>query len=83
MISGKFVDGMAILPIEFRVSTDINLAIDFVVDTGFNDYLTLPQQAVIAMNLPLYSTGTVRLANGSTSVISIHIADISWDNQLI
>jgi predicted aspartyl protease len=36
MIVGKFVDNRAILPVRFYLSADTELAIDFVVDTGFN-----------------------------------------------
>jgi clan AA aspartic protease len=54
-----------------------------VVDTGFNSHLTLPQQAVSAMNLPLYSTTAARLADGTEILIPVHIAQINWDNQKI
>ena len=67
MILGKFVD-------------KTELAIDFVVDTGFNDYLTLPPQAVAALNLTLDSIGTMRLADGSISSISIYVAEINWND---
>jgi hypothetical protein len=48
--------------------------IEFVVDTGFNDYLTLPPQAINAMNLPQYSNTSVRLADGTETTLSIHSA---------
>lgn len=53
---------------------------DFVIDTGFNDYLTLPIQAVSAMNLPLYSSIPARLADGSEALLSVHSATIIWDD---
>jgi predicted aspartyl protease len=53
MILGKFVDGRVVLPVNFCLSENMNLTIDFVLDTGFNNHLTLPLQAVTAMNLPL------------------------------
>ena len=49
------------------------------VDTGFNDYLTLPPQAISAMNLPQYSNTSVRLADGTETMLSIHSATIVWD----
>jgi predicted aspartyl protease len=52
MILGKFVDGRVVLPVSFCLGNDTDLMIDCVVDTGFNDYLTLPPQAVAAMGLP-------------------------------
>jgi predicted aspartyl protease len=42
--------------VEFLLSQNTILSIEFVVDTGFNGYLTLPVSAVGAMNLPLFST---------------------------
>jgi predicted aspartyl protease len=42
MILGEFVDGRVVLPVSFCLGNDTDLMIDCVVDTGFNDYLTLP-----------------------------------------
>lgn len=56
MIYGRVINRKAVVPVVFRLPTQPNFSINFVVDTGFNDYLTLPLQAVTAMNLPLYST---------------------------
>ncbi len=54
MIYGKVIDGRAIVPVLFRLPSQPDFSLDFVIDTGFNDHLTLPPQAVSAMNLPLY-----------------------------
>jgi predicted aspartyl protease len=54
MIQGRVQDGRASLPITFRLFNQPDFQIEFVVDTGFNDYLTLPPQAINAMNLPQY-----------------------------
>jgi clan AA aspartic protease len=54
--------------------------LDFVVDTGFNGYLTLPPQAVSAMNLPLHSSIPATLADGSQVLFSVYLATIVWDN---
>ena len=81
MIVGKLVDGRVVLPVNFCITEGIDLAIDCVVDTGFNDYLTLPSQVVAVMNLPLYTTTLARLADGSQQSISIHAARIRWDDR--
>ena len=52
------------------------------IDTGFNGYLTLPSQAVAALNLPLESTIVAKLADGSESEIPIHLAEIRWNDQV-
>jgi clan AA aspartic protease len=79
MIQGRVRDGRASLPITFRLSNQPDFQIEFVVDTGFNDYLTLPPQAISAMNLPQYSNTPVRLADGTETMLSIHSATIIWD----
>ncbi|MFB2833095.1 clan AA aspartic protease [Floridanema evergladense] len=81
MIYGKFINNKAIVPVTFRLPEQPEFSIDFVIDTGFNDHLTLPPQAVSAMNLPLYSTTLARLADGSEALLSIHLATIVWDNS--
>jgi clan AA aspartic protease len=80
MILGKFVHGRVVLPVNFCLSGNTDLTIDCVVDTGFNDYLTLPPQAVEAMNLPFNSTIVARLADGQKYSIPIHSARIRWND---
>jgi clan AA aspartic protease len=80
MIYGKVIDARAIVPVVFRLPSQPDFSLDFVIDTGFNDHLTLPPQAVSAMNLPLYSTTSARLADGREALLSIHLATIVWDN---
>lgn len=81
MILGKVVDDRVISPVNFCLGETTDLTIDFVVDTGFNAYLTLPSQAVAAMKLPMESTVMARLADGSQYNIPIHLAKIRWDGQ--
>ena len=50
-------------------------------DTGFNGYLTLPVNAVAAITLPLFSTITTILADGTHSLIPTHVATIDWHSQ--
>ncbi len=69
MITGKFIDKKIILPVKFLLSADTILSIKFVVDTGFNGYLTLPVGAVGALNLPLFSTTITILADGTHAEI--------------
>ena len=81
MIHGKFIDRKIILPVKFLLSAETVFSIEFVLDTGFNGYLTLPVNAVAAMNLPLFSTTTTILADGNHSLIPTHIATIDWHSQ--
>ncbi len=78
MITGKFIDNKIVLPVKFLLSIDTILSVEFVVDTGFNGYLTLPVSAVGAMSLPLFSTTITILADGTHAEIPTHIATIDW-----
>lgn len=82
MILGAFVDGRVTLPVIFCLSDEVNLSVDFVVDTGFNDFLTLPLAAVTAMNMDFYSTTRIRLADGRDALIPVYLAQINWDGQV-
>ncbi|WP_242055569.1 MULTISPECIES: clan AA aspartic protease [Nostocales] len=80
MIYGRLIDHKAIVPVIFRLPQQPDFSLDFVIDTGFNDYLTLPVQAVNAMNLPLYSSIPARFADGSEALLAIHLATVVWDD---
>jgi clan AA aspartic protease len=79
MILGKFLERRVVLPVRFCLTQMNDLTIDFVVDTGFNGYLTLPPPAIAVMNLPLESSVVARLADGSEAEIPIHLARIRWN----
>jgi predicted aspartyl protease len=46
MIYGRLIDGKAVVPVIFCLPTQSDFSIDFIIDTGFKDHLTLPPQAV-------------------------------------
>lgn len=81
MIYGRLIAGRATVPVIFNLPGQPDFSLDFVIDTGFNDYLTLPPQAVSVMNLPLDSSIRARLADGSQVLLPIHLATIVWDNE--
>jgi clan AA aspartic protease len=81
MMQGRVVQGRATIPIMFLLPEQPNFSIGFVIDTGFNDHLTLPQQAVNAMNLQLYSSMLARLADGREVLVPIHVATIIWNAE--
>ena len=80
MIYGRFTEGKAKIPVIFRLPQQPDFSLDFAIDTGFNGYLTLPAEAVRAMNLPIYSSTPIRLADGSEALSAIHLATIIWDD---
>lgn len=80
MIYGRISESKATIPVIFRLPSQPDFSVDFVIDTGFNGYLTLPPQAVNAMNLPVYSSTPISLADGSEALSTIHFATIIWDD---
>jgi len=52
-----------------------------IVDTGFDEALTLPASRIQSLGLPFRGSGTTRLADGSESQYNIHEAVINWDGQ--
>lgn len=52
MMTGSVVDLHAVLPVTLRLPGRGDLAIDFVIDTGFTGFLTLPVAAIETLGLP-------------------------------
>ncbi|BAZ10538.1 hypothetical protein NIES4071_23610 [Calothrix sp. NIES-4071] len=80
MIHGRLIGGKATVPVIFRLPGQPDFSLNFVIDTGFNGYLTLPPQAVRAMSLPPSASIPGTLADGSQVSFSIHLTTIVWDN---
>jgi clan AA aspartic protease len=53
--------------------------IDAVVDTGFDDALTLPRQIIAALRLPLAGPAQAMLADGSVVRLNYYRATVLWD----
>jgi clan AA aspartic protease len=81
MILGEFVDGKIVVPVIFCLDISTDLTISFVLDTGFNNCLALLPSAVAALNLQFYSMMTIRLADGSQSLIQTYTAKIRWGGR--
>ncbi|MGI4791887.1 MAG: clan AA aspartic protease [Janthinobacterium lividum] len=81
MISGIGNRGRATLPVTFRLPAQPNVTIEFVIDTGFTEYLTLPQAAVSAMKLPFLYSERAGLADGSDVLLDVYGVTISWHGQ--
>jgi predicted aspartyl protease len=50
MIHGRIIDARATVPVVFRLPGQPDFSLNVVVDTAFNGYLTLPVQAVSAID---------------------------------
>lgn len=55
------------------------LTVEFVVDTGFAGYLTLPREVVEAMQLPYDQDVKAQLADGADALLPVHIGTIAWE----
>lgn len=53
--------------------------IDFVVDTGFTEELSLPQAMIDALGLPLESSDKIMLSDGSIVSCPLHRGMVVWD----
>lgn len=77
-MKGSVQGGHPLLGVPLRLSGQPDLTIEFVVDTGFVGYLTLPATAVLALKLPFIRRITVNLADDNTIHVSVHAATIVW-----
>ncbi|WP_353258671.1 clan AA aspartic protease [Prochlorothrix hollandica] len=57
------------------------MIIEFVVDTGFTDYLCLPPEAVSLLGLPFIYDLPVNLADNSEVLLAVHEAIILWNGE--
>jgi clan AA aspartic protease len=53
--------------------------IDAVIDTGFDDALTLPRQVITSLRLPLAGPAQAMLADGSVVRLNYYRATVRWE----
>ena len=78
MMAGYVLNLHVLLPLVFRLPGQPDFSIDFVIDTGFTDFLTLPPSAVAALRLPFLCDQPILLANNSSDLVAVHSATILW-----
>lgn len=79
MMTGHVVQRHALLPVTFRLANQRDIAIEFVVDTGFSGTLTLPLAAIEAMQLPYEEDIIANVATDEDVTVSVYSATILWD----
>jgi clan AA aspartic protease len=77
--AGGVRGGRIFLPVTFFVNAHPGITIQFVVDTGFTDCLSLPIEAIRSLGLPLFCRSKARLADGSRIDIEVYDATILWN----
>jgi clan AA aspartic protease len=68
-----------LIAVPFRRPGQPDIAIGFVVDTGFTGELCLPPDAVTALGLPFRYDLPVRMADDRSVTLSVHDAAILWN----
>lgn len=81
MMTGNVRNLHALMPITFVLPDRPALAIEFVVDTGFTGFLTLPTAAVALLRLPLLHRIPATLADDSVTEVAVHEAVILWEGE--
>lgn len=81
MISGTVTNRHAVVAVTFLLPNGSRFPIEFVIDTGFTDYLCLPAEAVALLGLPFSYDTPANLANDSEVLLAVHEAIILWDGE--
>ena len=72
---------------EIRVAVSVlasdgtECSVDAILDTGFNDSLTLPLSLIAELGLPWKLRETAVLANGQSEEVDVYGATILWDGE--
>ena len=72
----------AIVPLRIRGPRGQELAIETVVDTGFNGFLTLPPDVVTTLGLPFRRSARAVLGDGRSVTFDVHEAVVLWNGRL-
>ncbi len=79
MTSGRIEQLHLLLPVAFILPNQPDFMLDFVVDTGFTGYLSLPLRAVDAMQLPYLEDIPATLADDTDVNMAVHLGRIRWN----
>jgi clan AA aspartic protease len=78
VIRGRVVGLQIRADVIFRLPNQPDMAIEFVIDTGFEGALTLPPAAIATLGLPLLTDIHAKLADKSRRKVNAHLATILW-----
>lgn len=82
MISGKIEAGYPVVDITLFIPNRPPVTIEFVIDTGFAGFLTLPLAAIEVLQLPHFYSTPANLADDSDIFVSVYTAFIDWQGEL-
>lgn len=78
-MTGHVYGHHALLSVQLIPPGHSKIEIEFVIDTGFVGFLTLPAAAVEALGLPYSHSINANLADDSSIRVAIYIAGIIWN----
>jgi clan AA aspartic protease len=81
VISGIVKNGRATVNVIFRLSNQPDFTIEFVIDTGFTEFLALPPEAVSLLGFPFVYDMYATLADNSSVILPVHQATIIWNGE--
>ena len=81
MISGIIKNRRATVNVIFRLVNQPDFTIEFVIDTGFTEFLSLPLAAVTLLNFPFVYDMYATLTDNSIVLLPVHQATIIWNGE--
>ena len=78
MIGGRIRNREAFIEFDVSAPGQRSQQVEAVIDTGYNGYLTLPSQLVIALRLPFAGHRRGTLADGSVTRLDVYLATVIW-----
>lgn len=79
MIHGTVVGLQARISVLVRLEDKSDVEIEFVIDTGFEGFLTLPPDLVAKLSLPYIAKIQANLADNSKTTTNAHAIKIVWE----
>jgi clan AA aspartic protease len=70
-----------LIRLTIRDTTGAAHAVEAVVDTGFNGFLTLPPALIAALGLPWLCRQDGQMADGSILPFDVHVATVDWHGE--
>lgn len=81
MITGKIRDErVAIIEVEV-IGLNQRAKIDAILDTGFTDYLTLPEFLIDYLKLPRIGIRRAIIAHGGAVLLNLYLAKVIWHGK--
>lgn len=78
MITGKVVKSQAIIDVAIEGTDGASVSIAAIIDTGYNGAVTLPNQIIRSLGLPLMGHRRGRLADGSVVITKTCRGVVRW-----